>query len=334
MSETLSLDGSPSFIYGAHCEIQVACYTRAMLSVPALDQGERLESKDLLASGKVSEGGKYTLEEHLGYLKAQDSMTPDRPLLVLGLRNNLVNLRTPIIRQGRVFAVEGEEPLRSQRPYYGIGYRNGQLVCDTALGGAGKPEDWSEFFCAGIPVLWDELDNESLLGLMLCEAADHSHVYDLPRGAHPAATEYTKQAWLQLHNVFNKHLYADQETAAGAMQDEVVRFVPSLRRCDNYFHAILGSRDDGTVVCLFAHGRLENLGRLMARHGCRRAICVENSGSIMPTFLPGGLAGEVIPLVHAPNFRPRGRTLLVIELASAAFDSFPLSAEHAPSPVI
>jgi hypothetical protein len=99
---------------------------------------------------------------------------------------------------------------------------------------------------------------------------------------------------------------------------------PPLARSHDYLHAVLGVAEDGALVAVFAHGRLEEVGRLAARHGCRRAVCLENSGSIMPTYLPDGLAGERIPLLRAPNFRPRGRAALVLELPGAGFEVLPL----------
>jgi hypothetical protein len=41
----------------------------------------------------------------------------------------------------------------------------------------------------------------------------------------------------------------------------------------------------------------------------------------MPTFLPSGMDGEQIPLLHAPNFRPRGRVLLFLQLETPTFGS-------------
>jgi hypothetical protein len=220
--------------------------------------------------------------------------------------------------------VAREEPLRSQRPYHGIGLRAGRLVVDQALAGVGGAEDWPEFFCAGVPVLWDGLGEDALLDRMLAEAADHSHLFDLPRGGHPRATEATRAAWLRLHEAFLAKLLSDGASASRAMRAVLADMRPAPRRCDDYLHAVLGTREDGALVAVFAHGRLEEVGLLARRRGCRRAVCVENSGSIMPTYLPRGLGGERIPLLRAPNFRPRGRALLVLELPDSSFDALPL----------
>jgi hypothetical protein len=289
-----------------------------VLSLPALADGSRFQEKDLLAQGVASTNGKLTLDEHLTELRGRRAIPTDAPLLALGLRNNLVNLRAPVIWQGRAHAVEGERPEQSLRPYYGIGTRGGRLTLGQALGG--RSETWPDFFCAGVPVLWDDLDQEALLDLMLAEAGDHSHIFDLPRGTHPDATDATRAVWARLHDVFRATLHADRTTAVQRMRAAVAAESP-LRRCDDYLHAVLGVRDDGTLVCVFAHGRLETLGAIAKVRGCRRAVCVENSGSIMPTFLPSGMDGEQIPLLHAPNFRPRGRVLLFLQLETPTFGS-------------
>jgi hypothetical protein len=41
----------------------------------------------------------------------------------------------------------------------------------------------------------------------------------------------------------------------------------------------------------------------------------------MPTFFKDGFRGEGLPLLRAPNFRPKGRVLLVLELDNASFDT-------------
>ena len=313
---------NPCFLFGVHCELHVPDYAHAVLSVPALSQGVCLDEKDLLAQDSASTNGKATLDEHLAHLRRENMLRGDAPLLVLGLRNNLVNLRSPVIWRGRAHAVEGERPGDSLRPYYGIGIRDGRLTMGQALGGSA--ERWPDFFCAGIPVLWDDVAGDALLDLILAEAADHSHVFDLPRGNHPDATPATRAAWARLHDAFRSSVHADLRTAVAAVQAAVTALDPPPRRCDNYLHAVLGAKDDGTLICIYASGRLEALGHAARNRGCRRAVCVENSGSIMPTFLPDGIEGERIPLLRAPNFRPHGRAVLVLELKTPAFGTFPM----------
>ena len=191
-------------------------------------------------------------------------------------------------------------------------------------GGLGWGRSNSDFFCAGIPVLWDGIDGDELLDLILCEAADHSHVYDLPRGNNPKATDATRNAWASLHAVFIEKLYSDLPDAVNALRRVINDCNPPLQRCDDYFHAVYGVREDGALVCLFAQGRLEELGQIMKQRGCRRAVVLENSGSIMPSFLPKGLEGDSIPLVRAPNFRARGRAVVAMELEKAGFASQPI----------
>ena len=317
----------PSFQWGVHCEFHIEGYKRAILSVPALFAAARFHEKDLLSQRAQIEG-KATLAEHLRFLSDRNIIGGSTPLLAIGVRNNLVNLRAPIMWNGRAYAVEGERPEESLRPYYGIGCRAGKLRIGQALGGT--PEVWQDFFISGIPVLWDNVDDETLLNLILVEAADHSHVFRLPRGRHPHATDATRQAWLQLHNIFAANLHSDFATAVAAMRRAVATIEPPLSRCDDYLHAVVGIREDGTIVCIYAHGRLEALGRRAKTLGCRRAVCIENSGSVMPTYFPKGCNGEQIPILRAPNFGPYGRALLVFELENSVFSSFPVLQQGRP----
>lgn len=316
-------DDGASFQVRTHCEIVVRDYQRALLSLPALDRNDETTGKDLLAVTPRRESGKYTLDEHLAALRAQNTISPDQPLLVVGLRNSLVNLRAPVIRGGRIYSLVDESPTRSARPYFGLGCEEGRLRIDCALAGAGGPEQWPEFFCAAPPVLWDDVGESELFERMLTEFADHSHLFALPRGGHPLASDASRALWSRLQAVFAANVHSDRVTAVAALRAVLTALEQPLPRAEDYFHAMLGERREGDLVFLFAHGRPEELGRQLRLRGCRRALCVENSGSIMPTFLPEGLNGEVIPLLRAPNFRPRGRALLVLVLADSRFATLP-----------
>lgn len=311
------MSARPAFTFGAIVELVVGDYRRAVLSLPAADAP--LAEKDLLAAGPVADTGKLTLDEHLAGLVARGELDPAQPLLALGLRNSLVNLRAPVIRGSAIQAVVGEHPRDSLRPYFGLGAVAGRLTCGQALGSTGA--DWvdADFFCAAPPVLDPTLDATGLWQSLLIEVADHSHLFDLPRGNHPAATADTRAAWSALHDAFVAVLHADRPAAITGMQQALARLPNAPARAEDYFHAVLGTDADGVLYCVFAHGPLEALGERAAALGAGRAVCVENSGSIMPTLLPEGVAGRRIPLVRAPNFRPRGRALLVLELPTAAY---------------
>jgi hypothetical protein len=308
----------PSFLIRSCTEISVDRWRRAALSIPALDRRVALKEKDLLISGSAETDGKFTLEEHLQGALERGRISSRVPLLVLGLRNSLVNPRAVVETKESILAIEDEDPVRSRRPYYGLLYSDGrfEMVERSQFGDLASGED---FFCSGIPVLWDDLGSEELFERILIEAADHSHVFDLPRGNHPLATDATRAAWRALHDAFLSTLHEETKVAAQAMRKALLNLPGGLRRCETYLHSILGVDRQGNLVNVVAHGRLEDLGRLAADRGCRRAVCVENSGSVMPTFLPEGWPGPTIPLMRAPNFRPRGRALLMIELTDESF---------------
>lgn len=314
-----------SFLTRAHLEIVVTRACRAVLSIPALEQeGAHLRTKDLLSPEISAEDGKFSIEQHLASLTARGEIESGRPLLVFGMRNNLVNPRAIVIARGRAWAAESEEPEASARPYFGLGRGNGRFLMDTALGEADSPAGlWQEFFCSGIPVLWDDLSGEELFRLMLAETADPSHLFDLPRGKHPQATDQSRAAWKRLHETFLRHLHSPLEEVAESLCATIRSLPEPLIRCSTYLHSILGVDSMGHLVNVVGHGRLEDLGRAAARLGCRRAICVENSGSVMPTFYQDGARGLATPLLRAPNFRPKGRAVLAVELADPTFQALP-----------
>jgi hypothetical protein len=300
-------------------ELVVSEPRRVWLSIPALANGEaRLDQKDLLSAGRKAAEGKFTLEEHLAHLEDREGLPRDRPLLAFGLRNNLVNLRAMVLRGGKLWAAEPERPQQSRRPYHGLGLREGRFVVESILGGASDGEGL-DFLCAGVPVVWDDLSEEDLFDLFLTEAADHSHVFELPRGNHPLATDATRGAWQALHDTFLEHLYSEVPEAAAALRATAEALDFPLTRATDYLHSVLGVDAEGRLVNVVANGRLEDLGHLARQLGCERAVCVENSGSVMPTYLPKGTAGPLIPLLRAPNFRPWGRALLVVEVGEDSF---------------
>lgn len=307
----------------------------AFLLSPAIEAGgSSLAAKDLLSAGPVSTEGKRTLEEHLRHFAASGAVAADRPLLAVGLRNNLVNYRCTVVAHGRVLGAEGERPEESARPYYGLSWTGGRFVAEEMLPSRRGVES-TELFFSGIPVLWPGLAGEELFDRLLTEASDHSHVFDIPRGNHPEATEETRRTWSDLQEVFLRHLHSDGATAARAMRKAVDSLGRPLERCDSYLHSLLGVDREGSLINLVTHGRLESLGALAGEVGCTHAICVENSGSIMPTALPKGLGGEAIPLLRAPNFRPRGRVILLLELENGSFTTFegtPLDASPSAQP--
>jgi hypothetical protein len=309
---------SPSFFIDSHIEIVVRRPRRATLSIPSFDRGEsRFNSKDLLSSGPVEACGKFTLEEHLKEALDRGRISPRVPLLALGLRNNLVNARAIVQTMGTILAAEKEDPVHSLRPYYGLLSSDGcfRMVERSRFGDLAK----GDFFCSGIPVLWDDLGRDELFERILVEAADHSHVFELPRGNDPLATDASRSAWQALHETFLRTLYEERSVAARALRATLAALPSALPRCDTYLHSLLGVDRQGGLVNVVARGRLEDLGKLAAARGCRRAVCVENSGSVMPTFLPEGWPGPIIPLLRAPNFRPKGRVLLLFELDDESF---------------
>lgn len=295
----------------------VAVADWAFLSTP--DDGSYFE-KDLLSAGGTTSEFKATVEERLAGLCDRVDFARDRPLIALGMRNNLVNPRAMVCVGDSALAVVGETPERSRRPYYGIAFRRGRFTMELWPPEDGKKVD---FFCAGVPVLWDDMTPDELFGAILTEASDHSHVYELPRGKHPEATDATRELWKRLHEVFLDNLHAERAVAEVRMREALERSGPLPPRERSYLNSVVGVDAVGNLVNIVGNGQLEDLGRAAAARGCRRAVCVENSGSVSPTFFPEGSCGPGIPLLRAPNFRPKGRVYLFVCLSSPLFGTLP-----------
>ncbi|MBF0232622.1 MAG: hypothetical protein HQK65_06230 [Desulfamplus sp.] len=315
----------------------------------SLCQYKTFPKKDLLSVGghQAAKHDRKTFLEHLSDLVVSGRLKDAKcPLMVLSVRNVLANYRGIGYVPGRYetpLAVAGEQELLPEcRPYHILGEKNGQLVIETwdpagetwgwdsavaAKGQSGQtfekdkcPYSW---FISGIPVVWDDIDADGLYKMIITEAADHSHVWRLPRGSHPEATDWSKAVWKTLETVFLKHLTSSMDEAHAEL-DHIAQ-LNNLTREDGYFHNIIGIDQNGHLCQLINTGRIEELGQQIKARGVKRAIIVDNSGSTTVKFLPNGLAGalanEIRHLVAAPNHRQPGTAYLVIELADSSFES-------------
>lgn len=289
------------------------------LSVPSL-------SKKQLADPTEESTGRLLPSDHYDRMGRK----PPAPFLVAGARNVLSNLRCiGYRRKGNVRAAElttliarvHDENVRPGRPYHAISSRDGVLSVHEFMPNGSLLESQSEldevdWLITGTPVLWD-CDAGELFDRMITDAADHSHVWSLPRGTHPDATNESRRQWSALQDVFVDTLGEDRSTAAGRLKSAADAF--SLKRETNYLHSVWGVTDDDRLVIVVANGMLEDVGNQAARLGCRRAICVENSGSSALYFVADPNRCPWWPLVSAPNFRPAGTAFVFFSLPEGQF---------------
>ncbi|HUG71727.1 MAG TPA: hypothetical protein VMM76_28545 [Pirellulaceae bacterium] len=268
--------------------------------------------------------------EHYDRLGAQ----PGSPLLVAGVRNVLSNLRcvafshemsTRHIESHRRIAAVTEEHGYPGRPYHAIICKGGEIsieefMPDGSLFEVQERLDSVDWMVSGTPVWWDCNEHE-LFDRMITDAADHSHVWQLPRGNHVDATDLTRKQWTQLQDEFIDTLADDRNTAAERLRVLVDGF--DLKRENDYLHSVWGVTDDRRLIIIVANGRLEDVGRQAAALGCRRAICVENSGSSALYFVRAPERRPWFPLVSAPNFRPAGTAFIFFGLSDGAFHVMP-----------
>ncbi|MBC8871322.1 MAG: hypothetical protein H8E44_18000 [Planctomycetes bacterium] len=174
--------------------------------------------------------------------------------------------------------------------------------------------DGTAWLVSGTPVLWDGDDNE-LYDRMITDAADPAHVWRLPRGNHPDASPITRASWNELHRVFVETLANNRDDAAARLKEAA----KGLQREDEYLHCVWGVGRPDELIIIIAHGRLEKLGRMAQELGAKRAICVENGGSIAFYYVPTNDQQEWSPLIRAPNLRPAGTAFAFFKLSDAHF---------------
>jgi hypothetical protein len=281
-----------------------------------------LTAKNLLIAQHASEG-RLSPDAHIAQLVNEGRLADEgQPLLVLSARNVLSNLRCIGFARGLTehpLAVV-DERFDSARPFHVLAARaDGRHFIE--LWDPKKPiPDEIEWFVSGVPTLWDLESEQQVFERLVPEAADHSHVWRLPRGNNPMATRETLAQWSALHEIFVSTLALERGEAFEGLCAYAKR--EGLEREDGILHNIVGIDDNGNLLQLIAIGRLEELGARLRRLGAIRALCIDNSGSSVVRFRPAAKSGApplFIQLAAAPNHRPLGTAYLVLELASPEF---------------
>jgi len=122
-----------------------------------------------------------------------------------------------------------------------------------------------------------------------------------------------------MQTIFTQHLGSLRSTAFEKLSEYAES--KKFEREDGYTHNILGVDSDGKLYQLIDKGRLEDLGRSIGKMGAKRALCVDNGGSIVVQFFPKGIAAkeECRQMFCQTKHRPCGTAYLIIELEDASF---------------
>jgi len=242
----------------------------------------------------------------------------EQPLATISVRNVLANHRCIAFQEGndKPATVTGEK-FNSERPYHALALtQSGKLEIKEIYANLVNLSDY-KWFITGIPVLWDDENGDKLFERMLAEAADISHIYYLPRGKHPAATPDSEDIWDEMHQVFVEHLSSSRCQVAGELRKIAADY--SLDREKSYFHHLLGLDSKGRLCELADIGSLEELGiKMKQRFGVKRAICVDNGGSVAMHFYPNGPFKPCFRLSNL-HYRPLGTAFIAVELGSSVF---------------
>lgn len=309
--------GKP-FHYQASLMLQINEVEDAVLSLGCY---EPIQQKELLSGNQV-EFGRKPIEEHLEsvFSAGEVSGKPilrSTPFLVVSVRNVLGNLRCGAWVRGRTtgfITVNEENGLRPARPYHVLAWRANAFEM-REIDVAKESLDEYAWVFSGVPVVWDDM----VLERIVTEAADHSHVFELPRGNHPSATNETRARWQRLHDVFFGTLSRSRSEAFAELMHEAA----GLKRESRYLHNIIGVDAYSNLQVHIGIGKLEDLGQRLSAAGARRALLVDNGGSTSVRFYPDGIDGEYATLLEAPNHRRLGTAYLIILLRSKRYETIP-----------
>ncbi|MHA2053123.1 MAG: hypothetical protein ACW99F_05925 [Candidatus Hodarchaeales archaeon] len=323
----MTTDNNSSFKVNIQFEQKISGFKKIHLS---LSQYTPPAKKELMGSVHTKIARKTPLEHVERLFKEGRLKNLHQPLLIISVRNVLANLRCiaylkgitqkpiSVAEESKLFDLSRNGNFPSNRPYHILGEKNDRLVIEEW-----EPKQLPDYtwFLSGIPVLWDDKDEEKLYQKIVTEAADHSHVWHIPRGNHPEATDKVKSQWQYLQKLFYQSLAASRSKAFRQLEGYAKK--QRLIRENAYLHNILGLDEDGNLRQLIGLGKLENLGQKIKNRGVRRALCVDNGGSISVEFYQNGLSGardgDYLILVAAPNHRFPGTSYLIVELKDSKF---------------
>ncbi len=278
--------------------------------------------KKQLTATEHTETKRITPQEHFDKLIVR----PCTPMVVLGIRNVLSNLRciaysrkmcAQFSKPTGTLAMVNEEAIGHNRPYHALRLRDGKYCIDE-FKLSDDLED-TEWLVTGIPVLWD-CEEKELFDRLITDAADHSHVWRLPRRQHANATNEVKKQWLALQSTFIQHLSSDRDTAATALRKVASHY--NLQREEHYLHSIWAVGKKGELIIIITQGKLETIGSIANQYGASRAICVENGGSC-GLYLVEDPSSTWNLQVSAPNFRPKGTAFVFFELDDISYVAIP-----------
>lgn len=242
------------------------------------------------------------------------------PAIMVSTRNVLSNLRCVAYTEEKGLRFVSDEIPPStnvHRPYFALGYtKEGKFqMFQTHL----APDELEPYrwLVTGVPVVWDDFTEDRLYRAMVTEAADHSHVFHLPRGHHFGIKEKTIAIWNELHQTFINTLTSSRDEAFCKLSAIADKY--GLRRESGYLHNVLCVNSEGHLCQLADKDLLESLGKRMREmFGCRRAICVDNGGSCEVSFFPEGIDG---PWRIKSEFghRLNGTAYLALQLINSKF---------------
>lgn len=130
--------------------LRVNAYESAVVSIPALSEPTASFSlKDLMTAQATDVNGRFSIGEHMDSIYKSWPALKRRDLLIIGLRNTLVNGRAIAWFNGGWHGAGDEDPNQSLRHYFGIAVRAGRISVEKILPREQRTDEAPDCFVSG-----------------------------------------------------------------------------------------------------------------------------------------------------------------------------------------
>lgn len=233
---------------------------------------------------------KLPYEEHVRALPAEYTGN----LLLWGTRNSMQNLLLPAYHAERdpKLLRRVDEPWRCSIYHALVRHGDGRIAIEAvrfsskggiepdgielrADDGKWRAQEDVVWAVVGQPLVWDGALPP--IGSLAAMTYDLRHVWKLAWEPHQSCLREARIHEKLMHE-FMAHLSAATETRAAILSD--IAREHHLQIEDGYLHSSLGLDARGNLILLARHGSLTEIGRELSEAGARRAILLDNGGSV------------------------------------------------------
>ena len=245
-----------------------------------------------------------------------------RSFLLIGARNLQQNLLMPAFHADcePKLLCRFDEPWGTETYSALVRFRDGTLALEQVRfragahpddadsveipsGGSWRQED-VEFAVVGQPLVWD--DKLTSISRLAALCYDLRHVWRLRWESH-LTCQRDAEIHQELMSALMRTLPIPLGERAGILEEIAGRH--NLKLEDAFYHSSLGIDQQGNLILVAMHGSLPDVGRTLLENGVRRALMMDQGGSVGYFLWSSGTEGSAC-LATGSYFRPRAHAVL------------------------